>query len=182
MDISCLTSSNLNIKQIVTLPTRKQEILDVCLTNLFPFYNAPVIIQPVDPDRPEYGVPSDHSTVLCLPHTNPSIPPRREFCCVQSRPMPESKIREFGSWIAAESWDEINNEDDPSKQALLLQELLISKVNAYFPKKTVKLGVGDRPFMTAELKILKRKRMREYRKRGKSEKYLKLKKEFNDKF
>ena len=50
-----------------------------------------------------------------------------------------------------------------------------------FPQKITKIGVGDLPYMTSELKTLKRKRMKEYRKRGKSSKYKKLVKEFEAK-
>ena len=48
MNISSLLNSNLKLQQIVTSPTRKQEILDVLLTNLFPYYHTPIIIPPVN--------------------------------------------------------------------------------------------------------------------------------------
>ena len=40
----------------------------------------------------------------------------------------------------------------------------------------------DKPFITKKLKVLKRKRMREYALNGKSKKYLELKKEFDMEF
>ena len=45
-----------------------------------------------------------------------------------------------------------------------------------------KIGVGEKPFFTADLKALKRRRVREYRKNGKSMKYLRLLEEFQTKF
>ena len=40
----------------------------------------------------------------------------------------------------------------------------------------------DKEFITLELKLLKKRKMREWRKRGKSEKYISVKKEFDGKF
>ena len=56
------------------------------------------------------------------------------------------------------------------------------KVQEFFPQKKVRIGVDDKIFMTSELKSLKRKRIREYKKHGKSMKYLMLAKEFKSKY
>ena len=103
MDISPIVNCNLKLKQIVKQGTRNQKILDVVLTNLFPYYNAPIIIPPVQPDVPGHGVASDHSVPLCVPHTDPKNPPKREYKTKVSRPLPESKIYEFGQWITSEN-------------------------------------------------------------------------------
>ena len=182
MNISSLINTNLKLRQIVGRPTRKLEILDVLLTNLFCYYNAPIIIPPVQPDVPGQGVPSDHSVPLCVPHTDPSNPPTRVYKTVISRPMPDSKIRQFGQWIVANTWETMEDEDDPNEQVKIFEETLTQKVDECFPQKTTKIGIGDEPFMNSELKTLKRKRMREYRDRGKTDKYDKLKNEFKLKF
>ena len=182
MDISSLTNNNLKLKQIVQLPTRKGAILDVCLTNCYAYYSTPVIIPPVQPDIPGQGVASDHSVPLCVPHTNPHNPPARVYRTVISRPLPDSKIRQFGQWITRVSWDNINSSDDPTKQVEIFENTMTQKLDDIFPKKITKLCNQDKPFMTSELKALKRKRMREYVANGKSIKYLRLKKEFKEKF
>ena len=46
-------------------------------------------------------------------------------------------------------------------------KLLEANVDKYFPLKQVKVGLDDQPYITAELKTLKRKRMREYLRREK---------------
>ena len=74
MDISSILNSGLKLKQLVRSFTRKLEILDVLMTNMFAYYSTPVIIPPVQPDVPGQGVPSDHSVPLCVPHTNPHNP------------------------------------------------------------------------------------------------------------
>ena len=181
MDISSLLNTNLKLKQIVSCPTRKKEILDICLTNLFAFYNAPIIIPPVQPDVPGQGVPSDHSVPLCVPHTDPFNPPKRVYKTVVSRPLPDSRIRSFGQWITAETWAGFKEEDDPSNQVKKFEQTIAQKLEKHFPIKTTKIGVGDKPYITSDLKKLKRKRMREYRERGKSLKYERLKTEFKEK-
>ena len=122
MDISSVLNSNLKLKQVVKLFTRKREILDVLITNMFSYYNFPVIIiPPVQPDIPGQGVPSDHSFLLCVPHTDPHHPPTREYKTVVSWPMPDSKLREFGQWLTSEGWVEVIEESDPTQQVKLFE-------------------------------------------------------------
>jgi hypothetical protein len=182
MELSSILNNGLKLKQIVKFFTRKKEILDVLMTNVFQFYNSPVIIPPVQPDIPGQGVPSDHSVPMCVPHTDPHNPPAREYKTVVSRPLPDSKIREFGQWITIEQWEEIIGESDPTQQVRIFETFIEQKLDQYFPHKITKLGIGDKVFMTAELKTLKRKRMREYRKNGKSDRNTRLLKEFEVKF
>ena len=54
-------------------------------------------------------------------------------------------------------------------------------VKRIFPSKTIHISDFDKPFITEELKILRRQRQRIYRKHGKSEKYLHVKKTYSKK-
>ena len=131
---------------------------------------------------PGQGVPSDHSVPLCIPNRDPDNPPARQYRTVVSRPLPESKVREFGQWMTSETWDIIRADEEPNQQVSAFQALIEQKLDTYLPKKIVKLGINDKPFITSELKTLKRKRMREYKANGKSEKYIRLKREFDVKY
>ena len=124
MDISSLLNTNLKLKQIVSQATRKLEILDIVLTNLFTYYNAPIIILPVQPVVPGQGVPSDHSVPLCIPHRDPHNPPACVYRTVISRPLPDSKIREFGQWLTTKSWDLILEEDNPTEQVKVFEKTI----------------------------------------------------------
>ena len=115
---------------------------------------------------------------LCIPNRDPANPPARHYRTVVCRPLPESRVRDFGQWLTNETWENIKHEVEPNVQVDIFQSLITQKLNMYLPQKCVKLGTDDKPFITSELKSLKRKRMREYRANGKSEKYLKLKQEF----
>lgn len=68
MDMNLLLSIDSALKQIVNLPTRGLNILDVILTNLGSFYEEPEIIPAITPDVPNKGVPSDHSGAFVTPH------------------------------------------------------------------------------------------------------------------
>ena len=66
------------------------------------------------------------------------------------------------------------NEPCASLKAENLQNILVSKVNEYFPEKTRIISCNDQPFFSYKLKILKRKKAREYNKHRRSMKYKKL--------
>ena len=104
------------------------ETLDILITNMFSYYNNPIIIPPVQPDTPGQGVPSDHSVPLCVPHTDPHNPPSRQYKTVVSRPMPDSKIREFGQWLTSEEWLCLSSEEDPSIQVNTFVNVMENKM------------------------------------------------------
>ena len=51
-------------------------------------------------------------------------------------------------------------------------------VDSYFPKKSITVTEGDKPFFTEELKRLRRKRDSIYQKSGKCHKYIEAQKVF----
>ena len=67
LDISRVLSISPKFRQIVTLPTRKDKILSVIITDLSSHYDTPTILAPVDPDIPGVGKHSDHSTPFAKP-------------------------------------------------------------------------------------------------------------------
>ena len=70
----------------------------------------------------------------------------------------------------------------PNDQAKCLQEILTEKVEKFFPQKTFKISMKDKPFMTKVLKQLDRTKKRVYRKQGKSIKYMELKTRFAQRY
>ena len=54
-------------------------------------------------------------------------------------------------------------------------------IENFFPEKTVTISDRDKPYMTEDLKLLRRQRMRAYSKGGRCEKYLALLKRFESK-
>ena len=70
----------------------------------------------------------------------------------------------------------------PSEQAKNLQKLLLSRLDECCPVKSFRLGSQDKAWINGELKQLKRRKMREWQKRGKSKKYDELSEEFGRKY
>ena len=71
---------------------------------------------------------------------------------------------------------------EPSDQVDKVHEFLENLVDNNFPTKTVKFTNKDKPFMTKELKTIDRRRKKEWKKYGKSEKYKNLDVELKSKF
>ena len=115
MEISSLLSIDPSLRQTVLQNTRGFKTLDVIVTNLSKFFNDPVIIPPVMPDRSGHGVPSDHSGVSATPKTNLSDCVKRNKVRKMIRPIPESLLSTFEARLSAEDF-------------LILQDLPASKM------------------------------------------------------
>ena len=63
----------------------------------------------------------------------------------------------------------------------LFQKMTIDLKDIHFPKKTISITPYDKPWITEELKVIRRRRQRIYRKEGRSIAYLNLKDEFDNK-
>ena len=182
LNIATLLSGIPRLKQLVTQFTHGFKILDVILSNMGSLYSVPLIAPPVPPDDPSRGVASDHSTPIATPLALDSVHQSREYVTKTYRPLPESGIREFGQWICSEGWGDIIDNTTPTEQVLAFEQLINSKMNDILPTKTVEINpYVDKPYITAELKKLDRQIKKEYRKRSKSVKYLRLKKSYDEK-
>ena len=182
MNIGPILNCGLRLTQVVDLPTRQGVILDVIIMNTPQYYNSPIIIPPVPCDDPNEGKPSDHSVPLCIPHTDRSNPPLRRYRMVTYRPLPESCVRQFGAWVTSENFSQIKDDLSTDEHAMALGNLLIAKLDEFGPTKTTKISSRDKAWINAELKVLSRRKQREYLKKGKSDKYNKLAEQFDIKY
>ena len=90
-------------------------------------------------------------------------------------------MRRFGLAMMEEDWEEVRQEDSPTLQDEALQVLLTRMLQDSLPTKTVRLRHTDKPYITKEIKVIDRRRRREYEKHGKSTKYLQLKSTYDRK-
>ena len=69
----------------------------------------------------------------------------------------------------------------PSKMVQHFEDTLKTLVSETFPERKIIVKSDDRPYFTENLRKLKRMRQRHYHKHGRSEKYLELKANFEEK-
>ena len=97
------------------------------------------------------------------------------------RPLPASRVMNFGALLVTETWDFIKPEMTSTEMVEAFVNYSSEMLDKFFPVKTVTITPYDKPYMTEELKSLCRRRQREYRRSGKSGKYLELKNSFDNK-
>ena len=177
-----LLSIDTSLRQIVTRPTRGQNTLDIILTDLAAFYEDPIIVNPIGVDPDKKGVPSDHMGVVVNPISGTGQPVRRKKFVKTVRPITSSSLLKIGQVLNAEEWQfMIDAEGSPTQLTESLQNYANFLLDKFCPQKQVFYRKDDVPFITEEIKILKRKIMREYEKKGKTQKYFTLKSQFSQK-
>ena len=154
--------------------------LDVIITNLPSLYHPPVTLPPLDNDDNQSGKPSDHLIVVMEPLSSefPTLPKR--YKVIKYRPFPDSGIRDMGQWIQSQSWHPIFSIADPNLKAKIFEEMIMEKVDFFFPEKCLKVNENDQPWVDAKLLKIDRQRKREYCKKKKSEKWKRLDQLFSD--
>ena len=173
IDINSLLATDPSLKQIVSLPTHGQKILDVICTNLAHFYQTPSILPPLAPDRPDRAAPSDHLGVQAMPITNGHIPVTKKIV-KYVRPLPDSAILSFKQKFALVDFELALQHLPVDQMVSTYQKLTNDLVAASFPEKKVIVYEDDKPWYNEKLRELKRQRLREYTKHGKSVKYAQL--------
>ena len=181
LDETEITSFDPTFFQIVSKPTRKDSLLSIIITDLRRFYIEPKIIDPIPVDVKKKGSPSDHNGVLAVPvaNTRSNKGTKKETKFV--RPMPESSINEFRQSIGSVDWSLMLNGSSSSDMVDVFQKMAVDLQDVHFPLKKITTTSYDKPWITEELKALRRSRQRLYRKGGRSPAYLEVKAEFDGK-
>ena len=143
-----------NMKQIVQNPTRlnPDEILDPIITTLSKYYKLPVCLPPLDAD--DHQTKSDHLTVVAEPLSTVSNKPARTTKKVKVRRFPQSGKDQLKKWISQQGWDEVISADSAHEKAVILQSMLMNKIDQYLPEKVMLFSSDDQPWLTPELKQL----------------------------
>ena len=136
IDISTLLSIDPSLHQLVRMPTRGLNILDVIVTNLDRYFNEPVIIPAILPDRPGHGVPSDHCGVFATPNTNQNHPAEKTKVKKKIRPLPESLIQTFEDKLASHDF-EMLSEMPVQEMVDAFQTVLQTTLCETFPEREI---------------------------------------------
>ena len=184
LKLSPILDISSSFTQVVKVPTRLDPpaILDTIVTSLSKFYNEPITKPPLqnDPDNLN-GKPSDHLIVLWAPISCTIEDKARQYKTVTFRPIPDSGLSSFSKWLISYSWDKLYRLKTVDEKAELFHSILYEQVEHHFPEKSSKVSLDDKPWVTNDIKILDRRRKREFFKNFKSpkwqmlnEKYMKL--------
>ena len=184
LKVDQLATVDPSLKQIVTFPTNKNldKTLDIVMTDLKHGYQEPIRLKAIETDNENEGVPSDHWGVEVSPRTNSTTTvanTKKEVFVVQ--PMPDSLVTEFGPKLLTEDWNCLKDGLNSTQMVDVFEDAAEKLVNENFPKKSVTVRQGELPYFTEELKAMRRKRNRIYQQSGKSERYYRIKAEFETK-
>ena len=182
LGIDRLLSIDTSLSQIVNKNTRGAKILDVILTNLGAYYDEPEIVPPIEVDDPlRGGVPSGHAGVGVAPRGVPDNKPFRHKITRKIRPITNSAINNIGQVVANEPWNFMNPSLSPTHLTELFEYFTGGIVDTFCPVKVVHSRPDDKPWITEDIKIIKRKLQREYERKGNSVKYYDLKNIYENK-
>ena len=136
------------LRQIVTVPTRNNSILDWCFTN-----KPKPLLKPVQ--LPKIGS-GDHNALL----NNPVNGNQSSNVMAKSKILRDtrvSRLRDYGAWITTYDWSAILNISEVQAKFDLLRSCLMKAVDTFFPFRKVKISLTvltDKPWITSSLKLL----------------------------
>ena len=161
-----------DLAQVVKVPTRLNPpaILDTIVTTFQELYKDPVAKPPLESNS-ENGHPSDHQIVLWEPLSKYQDIPKRDYRMVSFRPLPQSRINDFGRWLNEQNWHEIYALTTVDEKVESFQNILMQKFYSIFPLKEFKVSQDDKPWISKQLKMLDRQKRREFYKHKKSDKW-----------
>ena len=165
-----------NFVQMVKVPTRlnPEAILDPIITSMSKYYQEPVTRPPLDNDIDKRGKPSDHLIVLMKPLSNQLDCVPRKYRSIKFRPLPQSGINEMGQWLQSQKWHQVYQAKTSHQKAEIFQDMLMTTLNKFLPIKELKVSTDDKPWINHEIKLLDRKRKREFFHNKKSKKWSEL--------
>ena len=120
--------------------------------------------------------------MIVTPNTNSTLPPKTHKVRKNIRPIPESLLLEFGEKLSDTDFDYLYSQCDSSAMVTSFENMMTKMVETTFPMKSIVISNDDQIWFNEDLRALKRARLREYNRHGKSVKYLNLKSKFDTKF
>ena len=152
-------------------------MLDVIVTDIGQYYEEPAIRPPIQPDNPATASTSDHNIVFAKVKSSASQPVKRVAMVRHVRPLSDTAIAGFASWVQCESWQFVYDGINVSDMVERINFIVSLNLDHYCPTKTVKITNLDGRISDAAVRQASRRKNREYSKHGNSAKYKQLKKE-----
>ena len=120
------------------------------------------------------GSDSDHNIIVFAPLTNTQFKKKRQFTNISYRPLPPSKIQEFGQEFVLHPWQEVLECEDGHQKAANFHETIQWFRDKYFPEKIVRMSSFDKGWMHPDVKSIYLEMTKEYFRHRKSDKWRKL--------
>ena len=132
-------------------------------------------------DPAKGGVPSDHSGVIVDKRTNTDKPHLKTKMCRTIRPITTSAVNNIGQVFIEEDWKFLNPDMPPTSLVDVFQYYTGAILDTFCPSKTIYTRPNDHPWVTENMKHMKRQILREYERKGKRPKYRQLKNIYEEK-
>ena len=97
------------MKQICSVPTRKNATLEVILTDMGHLFHPPSSLPPLTVDRDKKGKDSDHNIVILAPKSNSDYSIKQTQKVIKFRPLTAYLIPNFVRTVAQHDWIEVYN-------------------------------------------------------------------------
>ena len=147
-DFNCLNiaqvATQFHLKQLVKFPTRAGRTLDLILTNLNKFYQAPT-------KDPPFGL-SDHNTVSITPRNRKKSYNAKKAVTV--RDMRPSSRQALGRFLSNINWSVLENVEDINEKYAFFNNIIMMDMDTIMPAKTINLHINYVLWMTGHLKHL----------------------------
>ena len=140
LNINSILDSYCALKQCVTVPTRKEAILEIVLSDMSHLYHPPTTLPPLQADSDKNGADSDHNIVIFAPNSNSNHQVRRTKKTIKVRPLPDSKIYKFEHDMINCDWGPVVNTENVDEKVSQFHQILTSTLDKHFPEKTVKIS------------------------------------------
>lgn len=144
------------IQLIQTPATRGEACLDKCYSNLTPFIKNSRVLPPLESN--DGTTESDHKIIMVHSlFTRIHVFKKRK---IRFRPYTKRGEKVFGELLINTDWSYLDKTEKES--ATLMAERLDEYVSIAFPEKTRTYKSTDKPWITKEIKLLTRRKRREY--------------------
>ena len=126
------------MRQLVSGVTRLDPpaMLDPIISTLGSYYQLPILLPPLDPDPESNGKPSDHLIGVMRPINTINNKPGRVFREIKVRPLPDSGLAKFRTWIQGQDWDVILKEKSVDSKAEIWHNMVLEKLMSSVLRKS----------------------------------------------
>ena len=149
---------------LATGPTRGNNTIDLVLTNCPEHHRDTRTLPPLDSQN---GSASDHKCV----YTEVVFPPVKGYQWVTQfrRTRDDSREEAFARELEAWDWTAMTGSSNVDDMARILEEAVGTLTDKHFPLQRVRKRSSESPWITKRIRKLWRRKLRLYKKRGKSQ-------------